>query len=59
MAVSDSARPTDLAEEHYDEPRSLWRESLGRLLRYKPSVFALVVITGLAFMALFADTMHS
>ncbi|GAB4573025.1 MAG: ABC transporter permease subunit [Anaerolineae bacterium] len=56
MAVADSARPVELAEEHY-KARSLWQDSLRRLFRNKGAVAGIVFIAFLVFIAVFADAM--
>ncbi len=57
MAVTDSARPAQLAE-HY-QSRSLFQQSMLRLRRHRPSIFAIAVIVTLVVLALMADVMVS
>jgi oligopeptide transport system permease protein len=56
MAVASTAKPADLTEFEY-KSRSLFQDSMRRLLRHKPSIFAVFVIFGLVFMAVMADQM--
>jgi oligopeptide transport system permease protein len=58
MAVADNAKPVRLAHEEY-KPRSLTQDAIGRLLRNRMSVLALIIIAGLILVAITADMMAS